>query len=341
MFSGASLREEECRLFDHDFVAPLVMQLLDVPTLVAFAATCGHHHRVLLPEEVRRRKDRFESIRSNIAVLLSPRHTLPLRDVRAAIQLQAEARALVDGGLGWLEARKHLQERVLQPGQCCSSCARDRLFLTERLLLKSHRPSDLAHQALLLPNLFYASERALAAAADDDDEDMFNDHPPLETTGATHLPSRRKPYAQDEYQEEALRVERQLHWMRHLWCGERLSYSRRHVREAVCRTLAGVVVTGGCGGSGTANGARALVRPYGCNLDHPLRLLCDAPGPDVEQVHQQIVQRTARRLVAGDLPEVEAFRVAVRTFVDEEPLSLPLWLWILTDVERLQVLGCS
>jgi hypothetical protein len=54
----------------------------------------------------------------------------------------------------------------------------------------------------------------------------------------------------------------------------------------------------------------------------------------MEEVHQQLVLRTAKQLVRDGENSVEAFRVACRAFAPLEPLSLPFLLWILTEVEE-------
>src|SRR3569623_1378016 len=121
-------QNSEVLVFDNDFVAPLVMQYLDIPSLMAFASTCRYHYYDLLDEEVKRRKDLFQQIKLEIQSLLSPTRAIPPCRVKKALLLQTDAKILIDGGLGWLESKKHVQS-LTDSAHCCSICRRDRFFL--------------------------------------------------------------------------------------------------------------------------------------------------------------------------------------------------------------------
>jgi hypothetical protein len=289
-------------VFDSDFVAPLVMQFLDVPSLVALGSTCREHSR-RLGEEVDRRKGRFRQIQTAIRAVVSSLRPIPACEVREALELQDEARRLVDSGLGWLSSKAHVQDRLGVPGACCTTCRRDKLFLTERLILKPHSFADVCQDCLMLPIQFYALSSSL---------------------------SKEQPLVGDicvDVSEASVQEMQQL--ISHLWQTERLSYSRKHA----CQVLEQAIRRQSSSTCGAAS-------PYVCNLDFPLRIV-EARHQhvscryDMEEVRHQLVRRTAERM-AGCKKCAEAFRLACRAYVQLEPFSLPFLLWILTEIEEEQ-----
>jgi hypothetical protein len=293
-------------IFDNNFVAALVVQCLDVPTLVAFASTSRPHSR-LLQAEVARRKGRVRELMDEIRALVQPLRPISAVEVRGALARRDEARRLVDSGLDWLSSKNHLQDRLNVAGASCGTCRRDRLFFAERLVLKPHSLSDLAERCPLLPLLFYAPSADLCC-----------------TGGMTDLVSEAS-------------VREMQHLVTHLWKGERLSYSRKHADQVLEEATRDRASPGSSAGN-----------PYACNLDCPLRIVearnqrhSSSTRYDMEEVHNQLVCRTAKRLVGdvqggGAAAAIESFRVACRQFVAQYPLSLPFLLWILAEIEAEQ-----
>lgn len=286
-------------IFDNNFVAPLVVQYMDVPTLVAFAST-NRSHFLHLQTEVARRKGRVRELLDEIDALVRPLRPISPVEVRDALAMQDEARGLVDSGLGWLCSKNHLQDRLNVEGASCGTCRRDRLFLAERLILKPHNLRDLTEHCPLLPLLFYAP-----------------------SDGAIH--TCRNALVSDAS------VREMQHLLTHLWKGERLSYSRKHAAQVLEEAI-----------RDRASPGVAASNPYACNLDCPLRIVearnqrhTSCSRYDMEEVHNQLVSRTAKRLV-GDNAAIESFRLACRQFVTEYPVSLPFLLWILTEIEEEQ-----
>jgi hypothetical protein len=295
--------------FDNNFVAALVVQYMDVPTLVAFASTSRSHSR-LLQMEVARRKGRVRELMDEIRALVQPLRPLSPVEVGGALARRDEARRLVDSGLDWLSSKNHLQDRLNVAGASCGTCRRDRLFFAERLVLKPHSLSDLTERCPLLPVLFYAP-----SSADRCDTGCIID---LGTEAS---------------------VREMQHLVTHLWKGERLSYSRKHADQVLEEATRDRASPGNSAGN-----------PYACNLDCPLRIVeernqrhSSSSRYDMEEVHNQLVCRTAKRLVgdvqgggAAAAAAIESFRLACRLFVAQYPLSLPFLLWILTEIEAEQ-----
>jgi hypothetical protein len=292
-------------VFDNDFVVPLVMQYMDVPSLVALGST-SQHHLLLMTEEVKRRKDRFRQIQMTIHASVTSLRPIPASDVREALKLQDEARRLVDSGLGWLSSKTHVQDRLGIPGSSCSTCRRDKLFLAERLILKPHGVPDLCQTCPILPTHFYVSSSSLSK-------------------GSLVAGDGSEPC--EEISEASVQEMQQL--ISHLWQTERLSYSRKHACQVLEQAVRRQSSTASCATS-----------PYVCNLDFPLRIV-EARHQhisclyDMEEVRHQLVRRTATRMVAYK-KSVEAFRVACRAYVHLQPLSLPFLLWILTEIDEEQ-----
>jgi hypothetical protein len=288
------------RIFDNNFVAPLVIQYMDIPTLVPFASTSRSHSRLLLAE-VARRKNRVRELLDDIRALVRPLRPLSDFEVREAMALQDEARRLIDSGLDWLCSKNHLQDRLNMEGASCGTCRRDRLFFAERIILKPHSLLDLTEHCPMLPVLFYAP-----------------------TVDASHMGS-----ICDLVSDASVRE--MQHLVTHLWKGERLSYSRKHADQVLEEAT-----------RDRASPGAAASNPYACNLDCPLRIVearnqrhASRSRYDMEEVHNQLVCRTAKRLV-GDGAAIESFRLACRQFVTQYPLSLPFLLWILTEIEQEQ-----
>jgi hypothetical protein len=252
---------------------------------------------------VDRRKGRFRQIQTAIRAVVSSLRPIPAREVREALKLQEEARRLVDSGLGWLSTKAHVQDRLGIPGSSCSTCRRDKLFLSERLILKPHSLPDVCQDCLMLPTQFYTSSSSMS------NETLVGN------SGELCL----------DVSEASVQEMQQL--ISHLWQTERLSYSRKHA----CQVLEQAIRRQ----SSSTCGATS---PYVCNLDFPLRII-EARHQhvscryDMEEVRHQLVRRTAKRM-AGCRKSVEAFRLACRAYIQLEPLSLPFLLWILTEIEE-------
>jgi len=149
-------------IFGKTFLSEHIMDYLDIPSLVSFAATNQTLHNLLQPA-VQRRKASFAQIESQIVELLQP-----IKPSRAAIQkaldLQQKARRLIDSGLGWLDHPYEFHdpseddEPEDEEGDYCPVCLKDPLFGEERMQLKAHSIAQLSQDGRMLPKIFYISE---------------------------------------------------------------------------------------------------------------------------------------------------------------------------------------
>jgi hypothetical protein len=137
-----------------DLIVPLLMEFLDVPTLVSLGST-DKKNQEHLSEQVARRKSRFKAIQNKISnELLSAEILVPSREkVHQALRLRQEACRLIDSGLGWVDHEYIMDDYDFT--SVCSLCSRDRLFSDERKFLKAHRSGDIADHFLMLPTSFY------------------------------------------------------------------------------------------------------------------------------------------------------------------------------------------
>jgi hypothetical protein len=156
-------------LGDHqDLIVPLIMDFLDVPTLVSLGST-NKKNQGHLSEQVAQRKSRFKSIQDKISnELLSATNLLPSREeVHQALSLREEACRLIDSGLGWVD-HGYIDGDEYDFTNVCCVCSQDRLFVEERKFLTPHRSGDIAEHFLMLPTSFYLSKYKISEASSTD-----------------------------------------------------------------------------------------------------------------------------------------------------------------------------
>jgi hypothetical protein len=161
--------DEIMPLGDHqDFVVPLIMDFLDVPTLVSLGST-NKKNQGHLSEQVAQRKSRFKAIQDKISnELLSATNLLPSsEEVHQALRLREKACRLIDSGLGWVD-HGYIEGDEYDFTSVCCVCSRDRLFADERKLLTPHRSGDIAEHFLMLPTSFYLSKNQISEASSTD-----------------------------------------------------------------------------------------------------------------------------------------------------------------------------
>jgi hypothetical protein len=156
-------------LGDHqDLLVPLIMDFLDVPTLVSLGST-NKKNQGHLSEQVAQRKSRFKAIQDKISnELLSATNLLHSREeVHQALQLREEACRLIDSGLGWVD-HGYIEGDEYDFTSVCCVCSQDRLFANERKFLTPHRSGDIAEHFLMLPTSFYLSKNRISEASSTD-----------------------------------------------------------------------------------------------------------------------------------------------------------------------------
>jgi len=145
-------------------ISALVMEFLDVKSLLFLGAT-SRHHRALLQQEVLQRKKRFTELRQ---ALQECAHRLDRCDVAdshsiretyaQAQQLDRAARNWIDSGVGRLGHPVEQFRRTDLAG-ICPICSNDPWFYAERVQIMPHRIRDIVSCSIVLPSIFYFSDR--------------------------------------------------------------------------------------------------------------------------------------------------------------------------------------